>query len=129
MASIFTKIIKGEIPSHKVAETNEFLAILDIRPVTEGHTLCMPKKEVDLVWDLDDETYIGLMLFSKSIARALMQVYPNKRITTATIGLEVPHTHVHLIPAAQMSDIDFAKAKEADPTTLEATATKIRLAL
>lgn len=129
MSSIFSKIIKGEIPAYKVAETNDYLAFLDIRPLAEGHTLCVPKREVDLIWDLDDETFIGLQIFAKSVARALDKVYPTKRIATAVIGLEVPHAHIHLIPISAVSDMNFANAKEMDKAKLEEVAQKIRLAL
>lgn len=98
MASIFTKIIKGEIPCYKVAETDDFLAFLDIRPLAKGHTLCIPKKEVDYIFDLDDETYTGLNLFAKKVAKALETHLECKRVGVLVIGTEVPHAHIHLIP-------------------------------
>ncbi|MDX2061680.1 MAG: HIT domain-containing protein, partial [Bacteroidia bacterium] len=108
MATLFTRIISGELPAHKVAETKDFLAFLDIRPLAEGHTLCIPKKEVDWLYDLDDETYIGLNLFAKSVARTLHKVFPGKRIATAVVGIEVPHAHIHLVPITAIADLNFA---------------------
>ena len=98
MASIFTKIINGEIPCYKVAETDGFLAFLDIRPLAKGHTLCIPKKEVDNIFDLDDETYTGLNLFAKKVAKALDANIDCKRVGVLVIGTEVPHAHIHLVP-------------------------------
>ncbi|WP_299777745.1 HIT family protein [uncultured Formosa sp.] len=109
MASIFSKIISGEIPSYKVAETDDFLAFLDINPNAKGHTLCIPKQEVDKIFDLDDELYMGLMRFSKQVAKALEQAVPCKRVGMTVIGLEVPHAHVHLIPLNAMEDALFSK--------------------
>lgn len=129
MATLFSKIISGEIPAHKVAETTGFLAFLDIRPIAEGHTLCIAKKEVDLLWDLDDETYIGLQLFAKSVARALVKVYTGKRIASAVVGIEVPHAHIHLVPITSISDLSFGNSSPAPSEQLEAVAIKIRLAL
>lgn len=107
MASIFSKIISGEIPCYKVAETDEFLAFLDINPNTKGHTLCIPKKEVDKLFDLDEATYNGLMTFSRSVAKAIEKTIECKRIGMTVIGLEVPHVHVHLIPLHSMEDARF----------------------
>ncbi len=98
MSSIFTKIIQGEIPSYKIAETEDFLAFLDINPLAKGHTLCIPKKEVDYIFDLDDETLVGLNLFAKEVALSLEQVIECKRVGVLVIGTEVPHAHIHLIP-------------------------------
>jgi histidine triad (HIT) family protein len=130
MASIFTKIVNGEIPSHKVAETNDFLAFLDVNPLVEGHVLVIPKKEVDYIFDLDDETYAGLMIFSKIVAAGIKNVIPCLRVGVAVIGLEVPHTHVHLVPLNQMNDINFSREK-LKPTQeeLSNTATRIREAI
>ena len=111
MASIFTKIINGEIPCYKVAENERFIAFLDIFPLTKGHTLIIPKKEVDYIFDLDYETYLGLMEFSKDVALAIKKVIPCKRISISVIGLEVPHAHVHLIPINSMNDCNFANQK------------------
>jgi histidine triad (HIT) family protein len=107
MASIFTKIIKGEIPSYKVYEDENYYAFLDINPNAVGHTLCVPKIEVDKIFDLDDETYNGLMIFSKKIAKALKKAVDCKRVGISVIGLEVPHVHVHLIPINKMDDMSF----------------------
>lgn len=115
MASIFTKIINGEIPSYKVAETKDFIAFLDVNPNTKGHTLCVPKIEEDKIFDLDDVTYIGLMEFSKKVAVAIKKAIPCKRVGMSVIGLEVPHVHVHLIPLNTMDDARFvSKVKLTD---------------
>lgn len=111
MSSIFTKIINGEIPSHKVAETEDYLAFLDIFPLAKGHTLVIPKQEVDYIFDLEDEVLSGLMTFSKKVAKALEQTIDCERIGVAVIGLEVPHAHIHLVPINQVSDIDFSRPK------------------
>ena len=107
MPSIFTKIINGEIPCYKIAEDDNFFAFLDINPNAKGHTLCVPKKEIDKHFDLDDVTYIGLMQFSKKIAVALKKTVPCDRIGMTVIGLEVPHAHVHLIPLNEMREMTF----------------------
>ncbi|MFD2543232.1 HIT family protein [Lacinutrix gracilariae] len=107
MASIFTKIVQGEIPCYKVAETDDFLAFLDVNPNAKGHTLCIPKKEVDKIFDLDEETYTRLMQFSRKVAIALEKAIPCKRVGVSVIGLEVPHVHVHLIPLNAMQDASF----------------------
>ncbi len=109
MSSIFTKIVQGEIPCYKVAESEHYLAFLDISPRTKGHTLVIPKQEVDYVFDLDEATYAGLMQFAKQVAHALEQVVPCVRIGVAVIGLEVPHTHVHLVPLHSMGDMNFSR--------------------
>ena len=111
MPTIFTKIIKGEIPAYKVAETDEFLAFLDIRPNTKGHTLCIPKKEVNKIFDLEEETYQELMRFSRKVAIAIEKAVSCKRVGMAVVGLEVPHVHVHLIPLHSMGDMDFGKSQ------------------
>ncbi|WP_034041926.1 HIT family protein [Wocania ichthyoenteri] len=107
MASIFTKIVNGEIPCYKVAETDDFLAFLDVNPNSKGHTLCIPKKEVDKIFDLDEATYSGLMIFSRRVAVAIEKAIPCKRVGMTVIGLEVPHVHVHLIPLHTMEDTRF----------------------
>jgi histidine triad (HIT) family protein len=107
MSSIFTKIIKGEIPCYKIAEDDNFLAFLDVNPNAKGHTLCIPKLEIDKIFDIEDDLYIGLMKFSKKIAIALEKAVPCKRIGMAVIGLEVPHAHVHLIPLNEMDEMRF----------------------
>jgi len=130
MATIFSKIISGEIPAYKVAETDEFLAFLDIFPLRKGHTLVIPKKEVDYMFDLDDETLAGLHLFSKIVAKGIQSVIPCERIGTAVIGLEVPHTHVHLVPINSVSDIDFSQPKmKLESSEFEEIAALIREAL
>ena len=109
MSSLFSKIVTGQIPCYKVAETNDFLAFLDINPNAKGHTLCIPKKEIDELFDLDNNTYNGLMKFSREVAIALKKTIPCKRIGMSVIGLEVPHVHVHLIPINSMEDMQFIK--------------------
>ena len=109
MSSIFSKIVNGEIPCYKVAEDDNFLAFLDVNPNAEGHTSCIPKKEIDKIFDIEEELYIGLMQFSKKVAIALEKTVPCKRIGMSVIGLEVPHAHVHLIPLNEMEDIRFQK--------------------
>lgn len=111
MASIFSKIIDREIPGYIVAEDDLYIALLDINPLVMGHCLVIPKKEVDYIFDLDDELLSGLTLFSKKIARAIQKAVPCKRIGVAVIGLEVPHTHIHLVPLNSMGDINFSKPK------------------
>ena len=107
MASIFTKIISGEIPSYKIHEDENYLAFLDINPNALGHTLCIPKKEIDQIFDLDDQTLSGLMIFSKKVAKAIKKAVVCKRVGISVIGLEVPHVHVHLIPINKMDDMSF----------------------
>jgi histidine triad (HIT) family protein len=111
MESIFSKIVAGEIPAHKVAETLEYLAFLDINPLTEGHLLVIPKKEVDYLFDLDSETYVGLMMFAQIVAVGLKKAMPCERIGLTVIGLEVPHAHIHLIPMNTMDDMNFSRPK------------------
>ena len=110
MPTLFTKIINGEIPAYKVAEDDRFLAFLDIRPNTKGHTLCIPKEEVNKIFDLDEETYMGLMAFSRKVAKGLEKAISCKRVGMAVVGLEVPHVHVHLIPLNNMGDMNFANS-------------------
>ncbi|SEP93020.1 histidine triad (HIT) family protein [Hyunsoonleella jejuensis] len=126
MASIFTKIVNGEIPCYKVAETDAFLAFLDVNPNTEGHTLCIPKKEVDKLFDLDEATYSGLMAFSRKVALAIEKTIPCNRVGLTVIGLEVPHAHVHLIPLKSMDDARFIKKVKMMPEDLNKIAAKIR---
>jgi histidine triad (HIT) family protein len=111
MASIFTKIINREIPGYIVAEDDHYIAFLDINPLVPGHTLVVPKKEVDYIFDLDDDTLSGLTLFSRKVALAIEKAVPCKRIGVTVIGLEVPHAHVHLVPLNTMGDINFSKPK------------------
>ena len=112
MSTLFTKIIKGEVPSYKVAENSQFLAFLDIRPNAKGHVLCIPKKEVNKIWDLEEEVYQELMRFTRRVSIALEKTVSCKRIGMAVVGLEVPHTHVHLIPLNSMKDMDFSNQVE-----------------
>ncbi len=111
MASIFTKIINGEIPCYKVAEDENYLAFLDIFPLAQGHTLVVPKKEVDYIFDLDDATLSGMMVFAKRVALAIDKAVICERVGVAVIGLEVPHAHIHLVPLNAISDIDFSRPK------------------
>lgn len=126
MASIFTKIVNGEIPCYKIAETDEFLAFLDVNPNSKGHTLCIPKIEVDKIFDLDENTYNGLMAFSRKVAMAIKKVIPCKRIGMTVIGLEVPHAHVHLIPLHTMEDARFIQKTKMAPEDLKETANAIK---
>lgn len=111
MASIFTKIIKGEIPSYKIAETDNYFAFLDINPLAKGHTLVIPKKETDYILDIEDEEYKGLFVFAKKVAKAIDKVVPCKKMGITVIGLEVAHAHIHLIPINSIYDMDFKQAK------------------
>ena len=126
MASIFSRIVSGEIPSHKIAENDEFLAFLDAFPITKGHTLVIPKKEIDYVFDLDDDLFSRLFLFAKSIVPALEKTVPCLRIGVSVIGLEVPHAHVHLLPLNSMKDADFSKKIKISQEELAALASEIR---
>ena len=111
MSSIFTKIIKGEIPSYKIAEDAEHLAFLDAMPLTEGHSLVVPKEEVDFIFDLDSEAFRDLWAFAQKVAKKLEKAYPDKRIAVAVVGLEVPHAHIHLIPISKMEDMNFKNVR------------------
>jgi histidine triad (HIT) family protein len=127
MATIFSKIAAGDIPCHRIAENEEFFAFLDINPIAEGHTLVIPKKEVDYFFDLDDAVLGRMMAFSKTVARALEQAIPCKRIGLTVIGLEVPHAHIHLVPIRKESDLYFGNPKlKTTPDELAQTAAKIR---
>jgi histidine triad (HIT) family protein len=126
LASIFTKIINKEIPCYKVAETENCLAFLDINPNAEGHTLCIPKKEIDNIFDLDTELYNELMVFSKKVAKALKKAVPCERIAMSVIGLEVPHAHIHLIPINEMKDVTFVNKKKFSETEFKEIAEKIK---
>ncbi len=125
MASIFTKIINGEIPCYKVAEDADFFAFLDINPNAAGHTLCVPKKEVDKVLDLDEATYMGLMAFSRKVGKAIEAAIDCERVGMSVIGLEVPHVHVHLIPLNSMLDAVFQRKVSLTPEEFTAIAEKI----
>lgn len=126
MASIFSKIAAGEIPSYRVAEDDRFFAFLDINPLAEGHTLVIPKREVDYIFDLDDEEYAGLQLFAKRVARALKAAIPCRKVGVAVIGLEVPHAHIHLVPMTKESDMDFRCKHTFAPERMEEIARAIR---
>tara|TARA_R100000935_G_scaffold27288_1_gene47385 strand:+ start:60694 stop:61083 length:390 start_codon:yes stop_codon:yes gene_type:complete len=125
MASIFTKIIEGEIPCHKVAEDHKFIAFLDINPNAKGHTLCVPKEEVNKVFDLGEQDYLQLMQFSRQVAKALEKTVKCKRVGLSVIGLEVPHVHVHLIPINEMKDMTFQHKVEMSQEELASLASEI----
>lgn len=129
MATIFSRIVKGEIPAWKVAESAQFLAFLDIRPLAKGHTLVIPKFEIDYFFDLTDDELTGMILFSKKVAMALRHTIPCLRVGMSVIGLEVPHAHIHLVPLNNMGDINFSKATlTISPEEMEAIAASIRSA-
>jgi len=111
MPGIFSRIAQGEIPSYKIAEDDRYFAFLDINPLAKGHTLVIPKQEVDYLFDLDDELYTGLWLFAKRVGKAIEQICPCARIGVAVVGLEVPHAHIHLVPIDTVGDIDFSKER------------------
>lgn len=129
MPTIFTRLIHRELPSHIVAEDEVFFAFLDIRPIRPGHTLVIPKHEVDQFFDLDDEMLAGILRFAKPIARAIQEVTGAERVGAIVAGFDVPHAHLHLIPADTMADLDFARAKPAEPDDLKRMAESIRRAL
>ena len=126
MASIFTKIINGEIPCHKIAETDDYLAFLDAFPCAAGHTLVIPKREIDYLFNLSDEHYLGLMAFAKSLEPAIRKAVPCKRVGMAVVGLEVPHAHIHLIPMNSMNDMNFNSKIKISQEELAEIAEKIR---
>ena len=126
MSSIFTKIVNGEIPCYKIAEDENFLAFLDVNPNSIGHTLCIPKQEINKIFDLDDALYLGLMKFSKKIAIALEKAVPCKRIGMSVIGLEVPHAHVHLIPLNEMDEMRFQNKVRLSKEEFEVLVNKIQ---
>lgn len=126
MSTVFTKIINGEIPSYKVAEDENYLAFLDVNPNAKGHTLCIPKFEVNKIFDMDEAHYLGLMHFSRKVAIALEKAVPCKRIGMSVIGLEVPHAHVHLIPLNEMSEMTFKHKVSLTKEEFEALAKSIQ---
>ena len=126
MASIFTKIINGDIPSYKVAEDDDHFAFLDINPNSKGHTLCVPKKEVDKIFDLDEKSYMKLMAFSRKVGLAIEKAVPCKRVGMTVIGLEVPHVHVHLIPLQNMANATFQNKERLTAEEFEAVANQIK---
>lgn len=111
MSTIFSKIIAGEIPAHKVAESNEFLAFMDVNPIASGHVLVIPKKETDYIFDIEDSEYNGLWIFAKIVAQGIKNAFPCKKVGIAVVGLEVAHAHIHLVPINKVSDMDFSKEK------------------
>jgi len=126
MASIFTKIVNGEIPCYKIAEDENYLAFLDVNPNAKGHTLCIPKQEINKIFDMEEEHYLGLMKFSRKVAKAVEKTVPCKRIGVAVVGLEVPHTHVHLIPLHDMDDMRFQRKVSLTKEEFEALAKAIQ---
>lgn len=126
MATIFSKIIAGEIPCYKVHENEDFIAFLDINPNAKGHTLCVPKKETDKIFDLNDSDYDALMKFSREVARAIRKAVPCLRVGMSVIGLEVPHVHVHLIPLNSMADATFQHKVDLNPEEFQSLASQIR---
>jgi len=127
MPSIFTKIVRGEIPCYKIAESEDCMAFLDINPLRQGHTLVVPKKEIDYFFDLDDDLISGMMIFSKKVAKAIKSAIRCNRVGIVIVGLEVPHAHIHLIPLDSMHDIDFSNPKlKLSIEELESTASQIR---
>jgi histidine triad (HIT) family protein len=126
MSSIFTKIVNGEIPSYKIAEDENYLAFLDVNPNAKGHTLCIPKQEINKIFDMEEDLYLGLMKFSRKVAKAVEKTIPCKRIGVAVVGLEVPHTHVHLIPLNDMDDMRFQRKVKLSRDEFEQLASAIR---
>jgi histidine triad (HIT) family protein len=129
MSTIFMKIIQGEIPCHRLAENDRFLAFLDVRPVSRGHTLVIPKQEVDYLFDLSDDLLSEIMVFARPVARAIEKAIPCERIGIMVAGLEVPHAHVHLIPINAISDLNFANSRAAEPGELLEVAEKVQAIL
>lgn len=125
MSTIFTKIINGEIPAYKITEDDNFLAFLDVNPNAKGHTLCIPKQEVNKIFDMDEDQYLALMKFSRKVAMALEKTVPCKRVGIAVVGLEVPHAHVHLIPLNEMDEMRFVNKVKLEKEEFEALAKAI----
>lgn len=130
MSTIFSKIVSGEIPAYKVAETNDYLAFLDVFPIAHGHVLVIPKKETDYIFDVDDEEYMGLWIFAKIVAQGIKNAFPCNRVGVAVVGLEVAHAHIHLIPINSVSDMDFSKEKlKLTTEEFQSVAEKIKMAI
>lgn len=129
MPSIFTRIINGEIPCYKIAEDDRFFAFLDIRPLNAGHTLVIPREEIDYLFDIEDDMLADMIVFSKKIAVAIKKVIPCERVGMAVIGLEVPHAHIHLSPVNSLHDLDFSRPKQFSPEEMERIAAAIRAVL
>ena len=129
MSSIFTRIINGEIPCYKIAEDDHFIAFLDVNPNAKGHTLCVPKKEVDRVFDMEEDHFVELMKFSRKVAKAIKKTIPCKRVGVSIIGLEVPHVHVHLIPLNVMSEMTFQNKVSLSPEEMNTLSLEIGAAL
>jgi histidine triad (HIT) family protein len=126
MSSIFTKIVNGEIPAYKIAEDDRYLAFLDVNPNAKGHTLCIPKQEINKIFDMEEDHYLGLMQFARKVARAVEKAVPCKRIGVAVVGLEVPHVHVHLIPLHDMDDMRFQRKVTLSKEEFETLALQIQ---
>jgi len=126
MSSIFTKIVNGEIPAYKIAEDDRYLAFLDVNPNAKGHTLCIPKQEINKIFDMEEDHYLGLMQFSRKVAKAIEKAVPCKRIGVAVVGLEVPHVHVHLIPLHDMDDMRFQRKVTLTKEEFESLAKQIQ---
>lgn len=126
MSSIFTKIVNGEIPAYKITEDADYLAFLDVNPNAKGHTLCIPKKEIDKIFDMEEDQYLGLMKFSRKVAKALEKTVACKRVGIAVVGLEVPHTHVHLIPLNEMDEMRFQNKVKLTKEEFETLAKEIQ---
>lgn len=130
MPTVFSKIVNGEIQAYKVAESNDYLAFLDIHPLAKGHVLVIPKKETDYLFDIEDDTYIGLWMFAKIVALGIKKVYPCEKVGVAVVGLEVAHAHIHLIPIDEVADIDFSRPKlQLSPEELAESAEAIKNAV
>ncbi len=130
MSTVFESIVRGDLPAYKIAETNDYLAFLDIRPLTKGHTLVIPKKPIDYILDLDEELYVGLWLFAKEVARAIHAVVTCERVAFAVVGLEVPHAHIHLVPIHSIADLNFQNPRvELSPAEFRSIAEAIQAKL
>lgn len=129
MPSLFTRIVLGEIPCHKILEDERFLAFLDVKPLTPGHTLVIPKQEIDYIFDLEDDALSDLMRFSKKVASGIRKAVPCRKVGVMVAGLEVPHAHIHLVPITDVSDLNFSKAQSAPHESLQTVAENIRAAL